>query len=1083
MSVQELTDGFSSRGGSSMRLPLHHAVDHHGNAFPISSSSSSCSSSCMGESSPESLRSLSSLSGGRTDSPLDYDVLEVPLTTGTDVVLSKWTPEDERRACDEGEESLGKTGADFSESNSASIYLDATSGEYLRSSWNDLTLSTSSRSHGNCENGRGRSSTASDSDATEIPGDDDDDDDDEEEALFVSVSSDMCVRGDGGTRSHVNTMTELHAEEAAANSESSEAEPKLCCPDPPSEDLSESSSSSPFSFDSAQDVATPSSAPPERSSERSEAAQTGQGNRTGPAGLQTKRAPEVDQRSVKANTGSWSSRSAYQAKPSPVCNKRAPPRKEQCTVGKPVKVAIILRPTRGKSSSKTRLSPAQAVAPTRPGSEVDVQDVPVKPVGTGPRGPGEDPGEAAEGPEDASEKPRSPEQNVPSRPAARQQGERWTGSPPRTGTGPPGPAERGSGSPPREEQSQSQSVSEPCVLADRAPQSPTAASPKPPANQQPACRPAASKLPVKGSNPGPSPVGGGGISGAAGRGSRTQEHPVRRTLSPTSPSSANPPGSTCSSGPPCEAAPGAPQRPASSRSRQVSVQTRTSAGLKPPKASSSSQTAARAPPAGSQTKLSASFQRSGSARFCRPGGAVDRNQREGPRPPSSSSQICSPAAGNQQNQQNHQNQPPELVSDVTNANSPGSAVLPAADPPSTTGFRTRTGPRQSPKTGSRLQNGSRPGAGGAAEKQNKEERKNQAAVQLRRLLLQGNRRVEALATVIQHLFSAREEALKQKTELSAELTKLRGELAASAQTCQRLQREKEEARLGFEESLRRQQEQHQEELQQLEDRLRTVYQEEWDKCLQEYQEEADRFRASTEQQVEQLRSRHEAELRSQEECHSQRAESERQQHAASVEGMRSVHQGELQELQSALKETQTSMEDRISALTAETEELNQKLRVEEERRRQILSDKNLKDSHTVYLERELESLKVVLDLKNNQLHQKEKKLMEMEKMVEVNVKLEETLKKVQQENEDYKARMDKHAALSRQLSTEQALLQQTLQKESKVNKRLSMENEELLWKLHNGDLLASPRRLSPTSPYGSPRNSASFPTATPLSPR
>lgn len=33
--------------------------------------------------------------------------------------------------------------------------------------------------------------------------------------------------------------------------------------------------------------------------------------------------------------------------------------------------------------------------------------------------------------------------------------------------------------------------------------------------------------------------------------------------------------------------------------------------------------------------------------------------------------------------------------------------------------------------------------------------------------------------------------------------------------------------------------------------------------------------------------------------------------------------------------------------------------------------------------------------------------------VETNVKLEECLNKVQQENEDYKARMDKHAALSR----------------------------------------------------------------------
>lgn len=43
----------------------------------------------------------------------------------------------------------------------------------------------------------------------------------------------------------------------------------------------------------------------------------------------------------------------------------------------------------------------------------------------------------------------------------------------------------------------------------------------------------------------------------------------------------------------------------------------------------------------------------------------------------------------------------------------------------------------------------------AKQNQNKEqvERKNQALVQLRRLLVQGNRKVEALAAVIQHLFS------------------------------------------------------------------------------------------------------------------------------------------------------------------------------------------------------------------------------------------------------------------------------------------------------------------------------------------
>lgn len=44
-----------------------------------------------------------------------------------------------------------------------------------------------------------------------------------------------------------------------------------------------------------------------------------------------------------------------------------------------------------------------------------------------------------------------------------------------------------------------------------------------------------------------------------------------------------------------------------------------------------------------------------------------------------------------------------------------------------------------------------------------------------------------------------------------------------------------------------------------------------------------------------------------------------------------------------------------------------------------------KDSHTVYLEQELESLKVVLEIKNNQLHQKEKKIMEMDKLVCINL--------------------------------------------------------------------------------------------------
>ena len=113
--------------------------------------------------------------------------------------------------------------------------------------------------------------------------------------------------------------------------------------------------------------------------------------------------------------------------------------------------------------------------------------------------------------------------------------------------------------------------------------------------------------------------------------------------------------------------------------------------------------------------------------------------------------------------------------DVVNATAPLTPVLPVPATVTTTsgsgtagasavGFKARTGPRSSPKTRYRLQNASKPGpaVAGVADrtvptKQNQSneqaEKKNQAINQLKKLLVQGNKKVEALATVIQHLFT------------------------------------------------------------------------------------------------------------------------------------------------------------------------------------------------------------------------------------------------------------------------------------------------------------------------------------------
>ncbi|KAJ7417654.1 Microtubule-associated tumor suppressor 1 like protein [Pitangus sulphuratus] len=288
-------------------------------------------------------------------------------------------------------------------------------------------------------------------------------------------------------------------------------------------------------------------------------------------------------------------------------------------------------------------------------------------------------------------------------------------------------------------------------------------------------------------------------------------------------------------------------------------------------------------------------------------------------------------------------------------------------------------------------------------------------LQLKKFLASSNQKFEALTVVIQHLQSEREEALKQRKELSQELVNLRGELVTTSAACEKLERDRNELQVAYEGFLQKLNQQHHDDLAELEERLKQFYTAECEKLQSICIEEAEKYKAQLQEQK------------------------------------------------------------KIDELKSENDSLSEKLKLEEQK--QIAKEKaNLKNPQIMYLEQELESLKAVLEIKNEKLHQQDIKLMKMEKLVENNTILMDKLKKVQQENEELKARMDKHMELSRQLSTEQAVLQESLEKESKVNKRLSMENEELLWKLHNGDL-CSPRKLSPSSssvPLQSPRNSGNF---------
>ncbi|XP_051913442.1 microtubule-associated tumor suppressor 1 homolog isoform X2 [Hippocampus zosterae] len=352
------------------------------------------------------------------------------------------------------------------------------------------------------------------------------------------------------------------------------------------------------------------------------------------------------------------------------------------------------------------------------------------------------------------------------------------------------------------------------------------------------------------------------------------------------------------------------------------------------------------------------------------------------------------------------------------------------------------------------------------------------------LLAASNCRFEAISIVLQRALAERDEATGQCRELSQQLVNLRGELECSVNSSERLEKEKQNLQDALEGAMRGLQEQHQKDLEEMEQRLQAFYQAEWDQVRLTYQGEADKCKALLQTQMEQLEVSHDAMKLELEHSHEEQLQCVKQQHEWSLEELSKIHTQQLQSLDASLKDSEAALSAQIEALTQENADLIGKLTAEENKRRELAESQN--DPHTVYLKQELESLKVVLDIKIKQLHQQEKKMIEIDELLERNVKLDERLNKVQQENEDLKARVEKYAALLRQLSAEQAVLQESLQKESNVNKHLSMENEELLWKLYNGEP-SSPQKASPssTSPshsfsLQSPRSSGACSTFPPL---
>ncbi|KAF3828463.1 hypothetical protein GH733_001960 [Mirounga leonina] len=179
-------------------------------------------------------------------------------------------------------------------------------------------------------------------------------------------------------------------------------------------------------------------------------------------------------------------------------------------------------------------------------------------------------------------------------------------------------------------------------------------------------------------------------------------------------------------------------------------------------------------------------------------------------------------------------------------------------------------------------------------------------------------------------------------------------------------------------------------------------------------------------------------------------------HEETLQVLQASHEQEKEALTHSFQEAKVTLQETIDGLSSQLEVFQAKMkRVEES----ILSrdyKKHIQDygSPSLFWEQELESLHFVIEMKNERIHELDKRLILMETVKEKNLMLEEKISTLQQENEDLHVRARNQMVMSRQLSDDLLLAREALEKESQLRRQLQQEKEELLYRVLGTD--ASP---------------------------
>ncbi|CAL1545944.1 unnamed protein product [Lymnaea stagnalis] len=256
------------------------------------------------------------------------------------------------------------------------------------------------------------------------------------------------------------------------------------------------------------------------------------------------------------------------------------------------------------------------------------------------------------------------------------------------------------------------------------------------------------------------------------------------------------------------------------------------------------------------------------------------------------------------------------------------------------------------------------------------------------------------------------------------------------------------------------------------DELTTKHEEALKKFLQYYDKQTEFLKQSQERQLSEVKNEGKLEMNGIRISHLEEIQELRNKHDSQMEELHKQHRNKLEDITHRFETIKLSLSEKVESLRGECEDLRHRARNSEEA---LQRDADVKVQMALApfmsLPAEIESLKTVVEMRNEEIQKLRTKNMDLEKQLEEVPIGREKIISLQQKVENLEAIINIKTDHEKQMHEHCQVLMRKYDRASRANKRLSMDYEQVMWRMSQSSEFGSSESLTQRQMSRSPARS------------